>query len=250
MTSSVFDVYSQYYDLLYFDKDYQAETEYLTSLFERYGLNGRNLVEFGSGTGIHGSLLAERGYSVVGVERSIEMVASAQKMRGLKSIQGDICTIELGQKFDAVLSIFHVVSYLTTNDNLQAVFQNAAKHLDVGGLFVFDFWYSPAVYFQKPSVRIKRISNSSVHITRIAEPVVHENDNCVDVKYTVFARDIQNGKTHTFQETHPMRHFSIPEIELYARISGFELVVAEEFLTSNVPSKDTWGVCVVLRRVR
>ena len=249
MTNAIFDAYSQYYDALYFDKDYRAETEYLTALLDQHGLNGRSVVEFGSGTGIHGSLLAERGYSVVGVERSLEMVTSARKLRGLKSIQGDICTIQLGRKFDAVLSIFHVISYQTTNEKLQAVFQNAAEHLDLGGLFVFDFWYSPAVYFQKPSVRIKRISNSSVHITRIAEPVLHENDNCVDVKYTVFARDLKNGNTHTFEETHPMRHFSLPEIELYARTTGFELVVAEEFLTSNVPSKDTWGVCVVLRKV-
>lgn len=245
----VFDAYSYYYDLLYRDKDYTAEVVYIDKLLDRYSIAGRQLLEFGSGTGKHGRLLGELGYLITGIERSAKMVAQAKMTEMFKCQQGDICTIQLGRKFDAVLSLFHVVSYQVRNEELHAVFARAAEHLKTGGLFVFDIWYSPAVYAQRPKIRVKRMSDTTVEITRIAEPAILPNENRVDVKYTVFVRDLATGAFQTFIETHPMRHFSLPELDLLARMSGFERLTAEAFLTSDKPSEDTWGVCLVLQRI-
>jgi len=248
MSDAVFNAYSRYYDLLYRDKDYVAEAEYIAGLLERFGVTGKDLLEFGSGTGKHGRLLAQRGYEVTGIERSAEMVAQADVVPGFSCQQGDICTVQLDQAFDAVLSLFHVVSYQTTNDAVQAVFARAAEHLEAGGLFVFDVWYSPAVYAQKPEVRVKRMADEVTEITRIAEPEIFPNENRVNVNYTIFARDLVSGEEETMTETHPMRHFSMPELELLAQMSGFAVVGTEEFLTGSKPSEETWGVCFVMKR--
>jgi len=248
MSDAVFNAYSHYYDLLYCDKDYVAETNYIVGLLDRYGVTGKELLEFGSGTGKHGRLLAERGCDVTGIERSTEMVAQAEAAPGFLCQQGDICTVQLGQTFDAVLSLFHVVSYQTTNDAVQAVFARAAEHLEAGGLFVFDVWYSPAVYAQRPEVRVKRMADEALEITRFAEPALHPNENRVDVNYTIFARNLASGAIETMTETHPMRHFSLPELDLLAQMNGFVLLGAEEFLTGTAPSEATWGVCVILKR--
>jgi SAM-dependent methyltransferase len=249
MTSvDVFDAYSCYYDLLYRDKDYTAEIEYIDKLLHRYGIAGGELLEFGSGTGKHGRLLGELGYLVTGIERSAKMVAQATATEMFNCKQGDICTVRLGRTFDAVLSLFHVVSYQISNEALHAVFARAAEHLKSGGLFVFDIWYSPAVYAQRPEIRVKQMGDTTVEITRIAEPAIFPNENRVDVKYTVFVRDLATGVFQTFTETHPMRHFSLPELDLLARLSGFERLTAEAFLTSDKPSEKTWGVCLVLQR--
>lgn len=247
-THVVFDAYGRYYDLLYRDKDYAAEVAYIDDLLTRYSVTGCDILEFGSGTGKHGRLLAERGYRVTGIERSAEMVAQATATEGFCCQQGDICVVQLGKTFDAVLSLFHVVSYQVSNQAIRAVFMRAAEHLRSGGLFVFDVWYSPAVYAQRPEVRVKRMADSVVEITRIAEPVIHPNENSVDVHYTIFARDIATGACQTFVETHLMRHFSLPELDMLAVECGFERLSAEAFLTGDKPGEDTWGVCVMLRR--
>jgi len=247
-TSSVFNAYSRYYDLLYRDKDYLGEADYIQTLLTRMGIAHGNLLELGSGTGKHGCLLANRGYRVHGIERSSEMVAQASSLNGFTCEQGDICTTQLDRTFDAVLSLFHVISYQITNANLNAAFTRANEHLSSGGLFIFDFWYSPAVFSQRPSVRIKRMSDNQIEIIRIAEPVTYSNENRVDVNYTIFARDLVDGSVETINETHPMRHFSLPEIELLAAINGFDLIGAEEFLTSKSVSEDTWSVCVILKK--
>lgn len=246
--SGVFDTYSRYYDLLYQDKDYAAEAAYIDSLLKKFGVSGPNLLEFGSGTGRHGCLLADLGYRVTGIERSAEMVALAKTAEGFSCQQGDICEVRLGRTFDAVLSLFHVVSYQIGNQAVQSVFARAAEHLLPGGLFLFDIWYSPAVYAQKPEVRIKRLADADVEITRIAEPVIYPNENRIDVNYTIHARNRADQCCTVITESHPMRHFSLPELEIIAGHAGFECLTAEEFLSGNPPGEDTWGVCLVLRK--
>lgn len=249
MSERVFNAYSRYYDLLYRDKDYPGEAEYIQRLLTRYGIPNGDLLEYGSGTGKHGRLLAAQGYTVHGIERSAEMVANAEAAPGFTCQQGDIASTSIGRTYDAVLSLFHVISYQTSNAQLHAVFANAAAHLNHDGLFIFDFWYSPAVNAQKPVVRVKRMADDQVEITRIAEPVIYTNENRVDVNYTIYSRELGAGSVQTLQETHPMRHFSLPEIDIVAGVHGFEVITAEEFLTGNVPSESTWGVCVILKRI-
>lgn len=248
-STSVFDVYGLYYDLLYRDKDYVAEVEYINSLLKEHGVSGNDLLEFGSGTGGHGRLLAKKAYSVFGIERSEKMVQEAQQTDGFTCRQGDIRTINLDRTFDAVLALFHVVSYQTINTDVQAVFQRASEHLERGGLFVFDVWYSPAVYNLKAETRVKRMTEDEIDIIRIAEPEIFSNNNRVDVNYTVFVRNKTINGFQTFSETHSMRHFSIPEIDLLAAAVGFKRLVTEEFLTGAKPGKQTWGVCFVLKKV-
>ena len=249
MPENVFNAFSRYYDVLYCDKDYSGEVAYIERLLKRHGIVQGSLLELGSGTGKHGRLLAEAGYLVHGIERSSEMVALAEQGNGFSCELGDICTVQLGRRFDAVLSLFHVISYQTTNAKLHAVFARATEHLESGGLFVFDFWYSPAVYAQKPSVRVKRIGDDHFDIVRLAEPVIIANENRVDVYYTIFASDRDTGTVQTAQEIHPMRHFSLPELDLLAEFHGLARIEAEEFLSGNEPGEFTWGVCATFRRV-
>lgn len=244
-----FTAYSRYYDLLYQDKDYAGEAAYIRALLTRHGVAHGSLLEFGSGTGKHGRLLAQRDYQVHGIERSADMVAHSISAAGFTCQQGDICTVQLGRTFDAVLSLFHVVSYQTSNIDLMAVFERASDNLHTGGLFIFDFWYSPAVYAQRPTVRVKRVADDEIEITRLAEPVIYPNEDRVDVNYTIFARDKASGAVQTTTETHAMRHFGLPEIDLLATLNGFARIGTEEFLSGKTAGEDTWGVCVTLKKV-
>ena len=248
MTESIFDAYSRYYDILYADKDYAAESKYVDGLLRRHGVTGSEVLEFGSGTGGHGRVLSELGYRVFGIERSAEMVAVSEQSAGFQCQVGDISAVRLGRYFDAVISLFHVVSYQISNKSVQAVFERAADHLLTGGVFVFDVWYSPAVCGQRPSVRVKQLESNRVNITRIAEPTIYPNENRVDVRYRIFAEELASGRVESLIETHPMRHFSLPELDLFAQMTGFVRVGVEEFLTGREPSDHTWGVCCIFQR--
>jgi SAM-dependent methyltransferase len=249
MSSSVFNAYSRYYDLLYLDKDYNKESLYIQKILHQYKFSTCEILEFGSGTGKHGRLLAEKGYRIHGIEQSLDMVNQALQGSGFTCQVGDICDIKMKKTYDVVLSLFHVLSYQTSNSNLHAVFRNAALHLKKDGLFIFDFWYSPAVYEQKPVVRIKRMADSKVKITRIGEPTIYPNENRVDVDYSIYATDLATGAVTIITEKHPMRHYSLPEIDLLAEAHGFERIKTEEFMTGKAVGSNTWSVCVILKRI-
>lgn len=243
-----FDLVGRYYDLLYQDKNYEQEVAYIDRLLKRYNVSGSELLDFGSGTGRHGRLLAQLGYRVVGIERSPEMVAQASETDGFHCQQGDITSVHLGRQFDAVLSLFHVMSYQVSNAAAQAVLSRASAHLAPGGLFIFDVWYSPAVAADPPAVRVKRITSEGLNIIRIAEPKLIPSENRVDVQYSIFVKQSTSGDYNLFNEIHPMRHFSLPELDLLSASAGFIRLGAEEWLTGAEPSPSSWGICLILRK--
>jgi SAM-dependent methyltransferase len=247
----VFDAYAKYYDLLYKDKDYTSEVEYIRRLMSRFSNNVKTILELGCGTGKHASLLAQRGYEVTGVDQS-ETMLEAARSRGeglsVKFVNGDVRDVQLNTSFDVVLSLFHVVSYLINSNDLDSAFKNAAKHLNRGGIFIFDVWYLPAVLSFKPEVRIKRLEDDRSIITRIAEPCIHMEENVVDVNYEIL---IENKETHCLdrlKETHRMRYLSSPEIAYFAKNAGLEILHSEEWISGKKPGADTWGVCFVCRK--
>lgn len=245
---NLFDKVGSYYDLIYEEKDSKSEVDYIISLLEEYGNKGKDILEFGSGTGRHGRLLAESGYKVHGVERSGSMVKAAQIIDGFTCEEGDITKVNCKKKFDNIISIFHVVSYLTENSQVKDLFNNAYKHLKKDGLFIFDVWYSPSVMSIKPETRIKRFNNKTYSIIRLAEPINFANKNIVEVKYTYMIENKLTKENLQIKENHPMRHFSIPEIQFICDETGFNLVKNEEWVSGLEPSENTWGVCLVLRR--
>ena len=249
MKNIPFSQYSKYYDLLYQGKDYNEEAAYILDILKIYVSPNAKLLEFGSGTGKHGAIFAKKGYNVTGIEKSKSMLENSISTDNFEIIEGDILKISIGTDFDAVLALFHVLSYQISNESIISAFKSAASHMTKDGIFIFDVWYTPAVHHQKPSIRIKRLENDEIKLIRIAEPTIFPNENRVDVNYLILVEQKNTQKLHTINETHPMRHFSIPEIEILLTLCGFQLEIAEEFLTKNKPSLDTWGICFVARKL-
>lgn len=248
----VFDAYAAYYDLLYKDKDYVGESQFVRDLLNKHGVGvAGNILELGCGTGRHAEHLARLGYGVHGVDMSSAMIECANARKPpefrdrLKFEVGDVRTAKVDGEFNAVISLFHVASYQTRNDDISAMFATAASHLKAGGLFIFDCWYGPAVLSDRPSVRLKRMQGDTFDVLRIAEPVMHPNENVVDVNYSVQVTRKSDGQVTQFQETHRMRYLFAPEVLLFLELSGMRQTLMVEWLTGSAIGFDTWGATFV-----
>jgi SAM-dependent methyltransferase len=257
MNEEVFQRYSAYYDLLYRDKDYAAEAQYVGRVLRSAVPAGGRVLELGSGTGRHGRLLADQGFQVFGVERSQFMVDQAKRARsgqkdstGFDCIVGDIRTVRLARRYDAAISLFHVISYQTANVDVLQSFATAAHHLETGGLFLFDVWHGPAVLNERPAVRVKRVEDQRVRLVRIAEPELDSAASVVTVRYTIFAESKTNHRFETFGEEHRMRYYFPVEIDLLAGQTGFKVEQSEEFLSGKPAGDRTWGVAYLLRKIQ
>ena len=67
-------------------------------------------------------------------------------------------------------------------------------------------------------------------------------------KIQTFVEDLKSNHISQIKETHEMRAFETDEIEEFADQTGFTLLHSEEWLTSQTPSKKTWGVCTILQK--
>ena len=173
------------------------------------------------------------------------MCAIAQQ-RGAYVFQGDCCTYECPETFDAVLALFNVVNYLSIERDLGRGLANARRHLNSGGLFIFDTWFEDAVISEKPEIRVKRVTHDGLSVVRLAEPVWLPSRKSVEVNYTVFARSIGEKLWDLTQESHLLNYLSIDLLARLAEENGFNLVHVEEMMSGASPSCKTWNVCVVL----
>lgn len=256
--TQVFDAYARYYDLLYRDKDYAAEAEFVAAQLQRHQPAGKRVLELGCGTGIHAEYLARQGFHVHGIDLSAEMLAKAEARKAslppeiaarLSFSQGDVRTARTGAQYDAVISLFHVMSYQNSNADLAAAFETAAQHLGSGGVFMFDYWYGPAVLLQKPEVRVKRLGDEHIEVLRIAEPVVRLAENVVDVNYSVIIKTKATGEVRQVNETHSMRYLFLPEISLLPNGGEWGDCTSTAWLKDVAPTEQDWaGFSVVHRR--
>jgi predicted TPR repeat methyltransferase len=255
--SQVFDTYARYYDLFYRDKDYAGESEYVAAHIRKQVPKVKWILELGCGTGAHAEHLARLGYTVHGVDLSEAMLVRAEARKAslppevaarLSFGLGDVRIVRTGKTYDAVISLFHVMSYQTTNADLEATFETASVHLQPGGLFLFDFWYGPAVLTQRPDVRVKRLEDEVIKVTRIAEPEMHVNENVVDVNYTVFIEEKATGQMEQSKETHQMRYLFLPELQCYCA-GRFKESGSYAWTTTDPLTLDAWSGLQLLVRL-
>jgi SAM-dependent methyltransferase len=246
------DLYSKYYNLLYKNKDYNEEFQYVLNAINEHSVSHVNsILDIGCGTGKHLSFFKKNGFTVFGIDSSEYMLKEARKH--LYQEENLLCSraseFKFNKKFDAIISLFHVMSYQTQNDELEEVFTNISNHLTIGGLFLFDFWYGPAVLSDLPVIRIKRLEDEDIKITRITEPVIHYNENIVDVHYQLFIEQNETTRLEKLTEMHKMRYFFLPEIAYFLKKTGFLLIDSCQWMSKNPLSSKSWYGFIIAKKV-
>lgn len=245
----VFDNYALYYDLLNKSKNYKEESDYIIQNIKNHMPNCKKILEFGTGTGKHATYLIDNKFYYKGIELSEKMIEYCPNELRPLIHEGDIRKFKIDEKFDTVISLYHVISYLNKDSDLIQCFENANQHLNKDGLFLFDAWYLPSVYYQGVENRIRRFENNKYKIIRIAESEISESNNLCNVKFSIYVLEKEKLIYQEIEENHSMRFFSINEINELAKKTGFELVEAKPFLQEGKLSKNSWGAFFILKKI-
>jgi SAM-dependent methyltransferase len=244
--------YSDYYDLFYQEKDYEAECDMIEGIFRRHG-NGSiiTILDLGCGTGNHALPLSLRNYNMTGVDCSEEMLRQARKKMPSASnpifLKGDIRTLDLERGFDAVLMMFAVLGYQLTNEDVLAALRSVRRHLVPGGLFICDVWYGPAVLAERPVDRIKVIPTADGKILRTASGRLDIMQHLVNVDYQIW-HIRGNEVINESNETHRMRYFFPQELSFFFSLADLELLSLRAFGEQDKAlSEATWNAIAVAR---
>ena len=224
----VFGKFAEYYDLIYFDKNYEKECMFLLSVIQKNKISGKMLVDFGCGTGEHAIILSKKGYDVTGIDKSKKILSIAQKKivernDSIQLVHGDISTIKLKKKFDIAISMFSTLCYITNIQKFKEALKNIRIHLKTNGVLIFDYWNGNAVITQKPSIKTKKVQLRNLDITRIATPTLNlQNQTCAIEYY--FKVKKKSHLIDDFKEVHTMRYYFPEEIKRHLNDAGFNKV--------------------------
>jgi len=252
---SKYKKYADYYDILHWDKDYDSECDFLEDIFKKYSQGPiRSILDLGCGTGRHILILRKRGYEVTGVDFSPKLIEIAKKKIGNKKrkinfILGDIRKINIKRKFDAVISMFGVMSYQITNQDITSIFKKANNYLNKGGFFIFDCWFGPAVLFQKPKNQFKIINRKKERVIKFVTPFLDKSHRVVDLQYKI----IKTSKCKIldeFNEKHKIKYFFPREIEAFLKKENFKLLEICPFKKLNkTPTVDNWNITIIAKKL-
>lgn len=248
---SRFEEYSKYYDIFYSEKDYENEARYVDQLIRRYSSQAHTVLDLGCGTGRYDDIFSSMGYSLTGVDISETMLDVARKRNGntCKFFHGDMRTVRLEQKYDVVVSLFHVMSYQIKDEDLILSMQTAKEHLAPAGLFIFDFWNGPGVQADPPEIREREFRDKSLLIRRKSTPSMFGDGHRVDVTFNVVIEYEGKHVVNNIEETHSMRYLFLPELTTMLKENGFSLMAAYEWMTFTPldESKDWNGIIVAMK---
>ncbi|MFC2058768.1 class I SAM-dependent DNA methyltransferase [Chloroflexota bacterium] len=250
-----FDRYAEYYDLIYDDKDYEKECDFIEEVFRRFSPNPiKTVLEGGCGTGGHAIPLARRDYLVTGIDSSDTMLVRAKVKAADANLSldfhlGNLQHFDLGKKFDSCLCMFAVMGYITETANLLETLKSIRKHLHRFSLFVFDFWNGLAVLRILPTVRLKLVQNKSLRIIRIGEPELDSFNHLCRVHFRLLVNE-GNALIDEIVETHVMRYYFPQEITHYLEESGFEVLRFCPFpdIDGRV-DENTWNSVIIAQAV-
>ncbi len=243
------------YDLIYKDKDYHAECDFLEAIFKKFSpIEVRGILDIACGTGNHSIELAKRGYIITGNDISSGMIRLARTKASAEGPEIRFTNFAMedfnsAEQYDAIICMFSSIDYLTEDIQLERLFHVVARYLRKGGLFIFDFWNGSAVLRILPSTRIKIIGDEGRRIIRIAQPELDAFNNLCRIHYRFLVTQ-NNNILDEIEETHVIRYLFPREITRRLKDSGFEVLWICPFLDlDGRVDENVWNITAVAKAI-
>ena len=224
--------FARVYDLFMDNVPYDEWAVYIDSLLKENGIKpGPNtdvplICELGCGTGNITRRLRDRGYDMIGIDVSPQMLQEAKEREksGDESILylcQDMREFELFGTVAAVVSVCDSLNYLTGDGELLDVFRLVNNYLDPEGLFVFDL--------RTPYYYANVLGESTICENRDEGSFIWENfydpeSRINEFDMTVYMREGKDNRYTRFEETHYQRSYTLNEVKAALKAAGLEII--------------------------
>lgn len=245
MQTCQFKGIAPYYDDLMAGVPYRLWVDYLAGLLDRIEFQPKTILDVACGTGNVSELLYQRGYEVVGIDISPDMIEIARrKNSGVEYLVQDIAELDLGREFDLAISLFDSLNYITDVHCLAKGIRSVGEHLKESGVFIFDVNTIYALshhFFDQANLAAdyypKYVWNSDYdHSTRICR---------INMTFEV----LENGERRQFKEVHVQRGHTLEELTQWLIDASFEVVHTFHAYKFRKPTRRSDRVFFVARKV-
>ena len=260
----MYEDFAKVYDELMDDVPYGQWGERINHLIQKYGVSKperdvekvldseRNLVvDLGCGTGTLAELMYEKGYDVIGVDSSEDMLNIAMGKREKSGAEilyllQDMRELELYSTVGTVYSVCDSLNYITEEEELLTVFRLVENYLFPGGIFIFDF---NTVYKYREVIGNTTIAENREDCSFIWENFYDAEEEMNEYDLTVFVRE-KEEVFRKFTETHLQRGYTVEQMRRLVEQAGMAVVEIMDADTGECVTEQSERVYVVARECR
>ncbi len=232
----IYNNFAYVYDKLTLDIDYKRWADYVESIFKRNNLSASMVLELGCGTGSFGVEMARRGYDMICLDLSSDMLdCAAEKAKkedlDILFLNQNMCSFELYGTVDAIVCLLDSFNYLTNPSQINKMFKLVKNYLNPGGLFIFDV---NTQYKFENTIADNLFYEINDEVTYIWENDYNKKTRKARFDLTFFVK--KDELYERFDETHYEKAYYDSEIMDFIKNSGMEFVSCFGELTLRKPS--------------
>lgn len=243
--------FAYYYDKLTENVDYEKRCDYIYSLLAENGGGKGILLDLACGTGSFSMLFAKKGYEIVGVDASQEMLSVAQE----KKIENETDAIFLCQKMqeldlfgtiDAAVCTLDSINHVTDEEDVKEIFKRVSLFMNDGGVFVFDV---NTPYKHKEILKNNTFVYDLDEVYCVWQNSFDEKEYMTQVSIDIFEPDEdEDGVYYRYEEHFCERAYPLEKLKEWAEAVRFEVVAIYDEMTKNEVSEKTQRAVFVLKK--
>ncbi len=245
---AAYENFAEVYDELMDDVPYGQWAEFIHHKIKEYHIENNLTLELGCGTGKMMEKMAEKGYDMIGVDSSPEMLEIARE--GSEALPWsflyllqDMTEFELYGTVGTILSVCDSLNYILTEEELGRVFALVNNYLDPEGIFIFDF---NTEHKYRDVIGNTVIAEDREDVSFIWYNDYEEEEHCNVIDLSIFVRQA-DGMYQKYEEEHVQRGYRLEEIQKLIEGSGLIFLAAYDGYTDKPATEDSERIVVIAR---
>lgn len=244
--------FAYYYDMLTENVDYKSRCEYICNLLAEGGVGKGILLDLACGTGTMSMLLSDKGYDVIGVDASEDMLSVAQekKMESGKDIMF-LCQrmeeLDLFGTINAAVCTLDSINHITDEETVKKVFSKVSLFMEDKGLFIFDV--------NTPFKHREILGNNTFvydmeDVYCVWQNSTDKNTLLTEVSLDIFEKDTEEEDDvyYRYSEEFSERGYELSEIREWLQENKFEVLGVYEEMTTDEVRENTQRAVFVARK--
>lgn len=241
-----YTVFADIYDDFMGNIPYETWSNNIAGLLKEYDITEGIVCELGCGTGKLTELMAKKGYEMIGIDNSEDMLSVAREScrEDILYLLQDMRELELYGTVEAVISVCDSMNYLVKDGELEEVLRKVNLYLERDGIFIFDM---------KTEYCYEKVLGDSVQYEDTEDmALIWENhyDNQSKIHtydLTMFISYDEEECFTRYRETHYQRAYSVNEVKAAVKAAGMELLKVIDADSMKEPGESSERIYYVVK---
>ena len=214
--------FAQVYDLFMDNVPYEQWADFIDEKFKKYNIQDDLILDLGCGTGKLTRLMADKGYTLIGVDNAYEMLDIARERDdNILYVMQDMVELDLYSQVAGVYCACDCLNYILEKEDLLSVFNRVNEFLLDDGIFIFDI---NSQYKYEKLLAENTFAEVREESSFIWENYYDKEERINQYDLTLFVRTDEHNDTFSrFSEIHYQKCYELEEILDLLNEAGFDI---------------------------